>query len=109
MAGRDFYEVLGVGRTASQQEIRAAYRQLVRELHPDGGTASAPRDLEQLREVMDAYAVLGRPDRRAAYDATLERTETILWSELPPRRYVWLGREPLDGQDLLRIMFPWFR
>lgn len=119
MGARDFYEVLGVGRTASRQEIRAAYRRLVRELHPDGGApggrgAVSQCDSERLREVMDAYAVLGRDDRRAAYDAALARAETVLWAQPPPRRPVWLAPrtpmdEPLREEDLLWFLFRWFR
>ncbi|GAB2738991.1 DnaJ domain-containing protein [Sinomonas soli] len=133
MRARDFYEVLGVDRTASRQEIRAAYRRLVRVLHPDGGgqdgtgqgrtgpgtgpdarsTLSDP-DRERLKEVMDAYAVLGRDDRRAAYDAALARAETVLWAQPPPRRPVWLAPrtpmdEPLREEDLLWFLFRWFR
>ncbi|AMM33488.1 hypothetical protein SA2016_2823 [Sinomonas atrocyanea] len=119
MRARDFYEVLGVDRTASREEIRAAYRRLVRELHPDGvgpdgcGTGS-DSDRERLREVMDAYAVLGREDRRAAYDAALARAETALWAQPPPRRPVWLAPrtpmdEPLREEDLLWFLFRWFR
>jgi DnaJ-class molecular chaperone len=113
MRAKDFYEVLGVDRTASGQEIRAAYRRLVRELHPDGGGGPSDQDRERLREVMDAYAVLGRDDRRAAYDAALRRAETALWAQPPPRRPVWLAGTRLDGrfdeEDLLRILYYWFR
>lgn len=109
MRGKDFYETLGVGRSASQQEIRAAYRRLVRSLHPDGTPAPGGVDPERLREVMDAYAVLGREDRRAAYDRALRHAELALWTQLPPRRPVWLGRPPVDELDIARILFPWFR
>ncbi|BCT77017.1 hypothetical protein SCMU_28590 [Sinomonas cyclohexanicum] len=109
MRARNFYEVLGVGRTASRQEVRAAYRRLLRELHPDGGPG---RDRERLGEVMDAYAVLGRDDRRAAYDAALERAESALWAQGLPRGAAWLTPRPVaetSEDDLLWFILRWFR
>lgn len=66
MAERDYYDVLGVKRTASQDEIRAAYRKLARELHPD--VNKSPDAQERFAEVQSAYDVLGEPDKRAQYD-----------------------------------------
>lgn len=66
MAERDYYDVLGVKRTASQDEIRAAYRKLARELHPD--VNKSPDAQEKFAEVQSAYDVLGEPDKRAQYD-----------------------------------------
>ena len=63
----DYYEVLGVQRTANLARIRKAYRRLARRLHPDLN----PNDLlveERYREVQQAFEVLGDPDRRADYD-----------------------------------------
>ncbi len=66
MAERDYYEVLGVARSASQEEIRAAYRALARSLHPDVNKAADAA--EKFAEVQSAYDVLGEPDKRAQYD-----------------------------------------
>ena len=110
MAHADFYEILGVDRSASQQEIRRAYRRLVRELHPDASEAGSA-DEDRLRAVFEAYAVLGHPHRRAAYDQALRRAEATfnLWLGLPePRREAWPARSVFDEPDLLRILFPWF-
>lgn len=64
----DHYDVLGVSRTAPSAVIRAAYRALMRETHPDqGGTA------EQAQKVNEAFEVLSDPRRREAYDAELAR------------------------------------
>lgn len=63
----DYYEVLGVRRTANLARIRKAYRRLARRLHPDLN----PADLlveEQYRQVQQAFEVLADPDRRAEYD-----------------------------------------
>ncbi|GAB3282307.1 hypothetical protein GCM10027449_24180 [Sinomonas notoginsengisoli] len=113
MRAKDFYEVLGVDRTASLREIRSAYRRLVRELHPDGRTAVSESDRERLREAIEAYAVLGREDRRASYDAARDRAESVLWAQMPPRQPVWLARRPMNQQmdqdDLVRFLLRWFR
>src|SRR6187431_3598356 len=64
---KDYYAVLGVPRTASQTEIKKAFRKLAREHHPDvkGGDAAAER---RFKEVNEANAVLSDPDKRALYD-----------------------------------------
>jgi len=66
MAGRDFYETLGVSRTASQDEVKRAFRQLAREQHPD--VNQDPHAAERFKEINAAYQVLGDPERRARYD-----------------------------------------
>ena len=63
----DHYEVLGVGPSAGHAEIRAAYRQLMREHHPDLRPGD-PASEEVARRITAAWAVLGRPATRSAYD-----------------------------------------
>ena len=64
---RDPYEVLGVARDASEQQIKKAFRQLARELHPDVN-AHDPDAEEKFKEAAEAYEILSDPERRATYD-----------------------------------------
>ena len=66
MAKRDFYDVLGLSRSASAEEIKSAYRKLARKLHPD---VSKEADAEKrFAEVQEAYAVLSDEKKRKLYD-----------------------------------------
>jgi len=67
MSKRDYYEVLGVERTASAAEIKKAYRKLALELHPDRNPDD-PTAEEKFKEASEAYAVLSDADKRQQYD-----------------------------------------
>ncbi len=66
MADRDYYEVLGVPRDASQADIKKAFRQLARRYHPDVSQESDAE--ERFKEINTAYEVLNDPDKRTRYD-----------------------------------------
>jgi len=63
----DFYEVLGVSREASDQELKSAYRKLAMQFHPDRNPGDHSAE-EKFKEASEAYQVLSDVDKRAAYD-----------------------------------------
>jgi len=64
---RDYYDVLGVGKAASDQEIKAAFRRLAKECHPDRCNGDSTSE-KRFKEVNEAYEALKDPQKRAAYD-----------------------------------------
>lgn len=69
---RDYYQTLGVSRTASEKEIKAAFRKLARRYHPD---VNKSKEAEaKFKEVTEAYEVLGDPEKRRKYDAVGSHT-----------------------------------
>src|SRR4051812_35931364 len=67
MAKKDFYEVLGVNRDASEDEIKKSYRKLAMKFHPDRNPDN-PKAEAQFKEAKEAYEILTDPNKRAAYD-----------------------------------------
>ena len=66
MSKRDYYEVLGVARTATEDELKTAYRRLAKKYHPDVNKEAGAED--QFKEVTEAYDVLNDKQKRATYD-----------------------------------------
>src|SRR3989338_5759596 len=64
---RDYYEVLGVSKTASEEEIKKAYRKLALKYHPDRNKGKKEAE-EHLKEAAEAYAILSDREKRAQYD-----------------------------------------
>ncbi len=67
MSKRDYYEVLGVARTATEQEIKSAYRKLALQFHPDRNPGDKAAE-ESFKEAAEAYAILADTDKRHMYD-----------------------------------------
>ncbi len=67
MSERDYYEILGVPRTADAAAIKSAYRKLAIKMHPDQNPGCKETE-EKFKEVNEAYAILSDPEKRAAYD-----------------------------------------
>lgn len=67
MEYKDYYNILGVGRSAGEKEIKRAYRKLARQYHPDKNPDDKASE-ERFKEINEAYEVLGSPENRAKYD-----------------------------------------
>ncbi len=67
MAGKDYYRILGVGRDASEEEIKRAFRHLARKWHPDVNPGNKQAE-EKFKEINEAFEVLKDPEKRSAYD-----------------------------------------
>lgn len=67
MSKRDYYEILGVGRSASDAEIKSAYRKLALQFHPDRNPGDKKAE-ERFKEAAEAYAILADTEKRQAYD-----------------------------------------
>ncbi|GIR70702.1 MAG: hypothetical protein CM15mP74_19530 [Halieaceae bacterium] len=67
MSKRDYYEVLGVDRSASEQDIKKAYRRIAMKYHPDRNPDDADAD-SKFKEATEAYEVLSDGEKRGAYD-----------------------------------------
>lgn len=68
MAKRDYYEVLGLAKDASEADIKKAYRQKAKELHPDRNPKNRKTSEEEFKRVAEAYEILSDPEKRAQYD-----------------------------------------
>jgi len=116
---KDFYETLGVSRTASDKEIRSAYRRLARKLHPDVNPNDKSSE-SQFKEINAAYDVLSDKDKRTKYDKYGENWEHADDIERMQRQrgarpggaYSWSGSGPsvtfeddLDLQNLFGGLF----
>ena len=66
MNKKDYYEVLGVSKDASEAEIKSAFRKLAKKYHPD--VSKEPDAEEKFKEIQEAYAVLSDADKRRQYD-----------------------------------------
>ncbi len=65
---KDYYEILGVSRNATQEEIKEAYRRLARKYHPDMNPDNREEAREKFKEISEAYEVLSDPEKRRLYD-----------------------------------------
>ena len=82
MAHKDYYEVLGVARDASEGDLQRAYRKLARKFHPD--ISEAPDAEERFKELGTAYEVLKHPDHRKLYDQYGENWKAVSQGGAPP-------------------------
>ena len=67
MSKRDYYEILGVGKNSSADEIKKAYRKVAMQFHPDRNPGDKASE-EKFKEAAEAYEILGDQDKRSQYD-----------------------------------------
>ncbi|HEY6238998.1 MAG TPA: J domain-containing protein [Thermoplasmata archaeon] len=99
MAKRDYYEVLGIPRSASADEVKSAYRKLARQYHPDLNKENTKVAEERFKEVSEAYEVLAEEEKRKRYDALGFRgVET----DFGPQGFTWQNFTHVgDLEDLI--------
>ena len=102
MAQRDYYEVLGAGRNANEEQIRAAYRKLARKYHPD--VNKAPDAAQKFKEATAAYEVLSDPQTRRMYDQVGHEGARGSPGRGGAGTYTWTGRPgegvPVDFEEI---------
>jgi curved DNA-binding protein len=109
MSKRDYYDILGVGRVAGQDEIRSAYRKLARKFHPDVNKAKDAAD--RFKEVQEAYDVLSDAEKRRQYDqfGHVPPSNASAASRPGGPRYAWAGgTEEPDLEDLSSMFETFF-
>ena len=90
---RDYYETLGVPKTASEEEIRSAFRKLARKYHPDVAKDKKVAE-EKFKEINEAYEVLSDPEKRKKYDQLGADWNRPGGFQPPPQ---WQGQQPGGG------------
>jgi molecular chaperone DnaJ len=91
MAEKDYYQILGVAKTASEDEIKKAYRTLAKKYHPDRNKGNKEAE-NKFKEISEAYAVLSDKEKRAQYD------------RLGAEAFGAGGRNPFEGFDFSQFM-----
>jgi molecular chaperone DnaJ len=108
MAKKDYYDVLGIEKKATQKQVKSAYRKLAKKHHPDMNKEDPKAAAEKFKEISEAYEVLADNDKRARYDrfghAGVESTfgtGGFTWSDFTHFRDI----EDIFGWDFLRDFF----
>jgi curved DNA-binding protein len=97
MEYKDYYKALGVPRTASQDDIKKAFRKLARKYHPDVNAGDAAAE-KRFKEISEADEVLSDPEKRKAYDALGANWEAYQRAGAPGRGGAGAGFDPFAGR-----------
>ena len=112
---RDYYETLGVAKTATEDEIRSAFRKLARKYHPDVAKDKKAAE-EKFKQINEAYEVLSDPEKRRKYDELGANWNQPGGFQPPPQ---WGGAQPgvyrvdagpritMRVRDNVRVHFDW--
>jgi DnaJ-class molecular chaperone len=99
MEQKDYYGILGLDKNAPQQEIRAAYRRLAFQYHPDKNKED-PAATEKMKEINEAYAILSDPSKRGEYDLLMERYGSYAYTRY---RQSHSPRDIFSGSDIDQV------
>ena len=91
---KDYYQILGVPKNATQKDIKSAYRKLARKWHPDANPTNQKASEEKFKELQEAYEVLGDPEKRTKYDALGSDWQRAAQQAEAQRRYRASQGEP---------------
>ncbi len=95
---KDFYQILGVPKTASEKEIKAAYRKLARKYHPDVNPGDKTAE-EKFKDIQQAYEVLSDPQKRAKYDQFGDQWERVTQGAPGGGGFTWTQTGSSEGFD----------
>lgn len=107
MEYKDYYSILGVDKKASTEEIKKAYRKLVKKYHPDSGESNS-KSKEKFQEISEAYEVLKDDEKRKKYDAFGADANFSSGENFDPSRYgytVNYGTNASDFSDFFNMIF----
>ena len=99
MNKKDYYQILGVDKNASQKEVRQAYRKLAFQYHPDKNKDN-PSATEKMKEINEAYAILSNPVKRREYNALRERYGDFAYEHF---RQTHSAEDIFRGSDINKI------